>query len=377
MRSNKNFNWGPGLFIIIYHILLFITLPIYLYYAHIQWSTIIASVVLLYVTGISITGGYHRFYAHRTYKTNTFIEGVVLFFASMAGQGSALRWAYDHRLHHAHVDTDKDPYSIKKGFLYAHMLWLFEKPNEIDSKVVPDLLKNKLVMFQHRFVGSCMIVTNAIAFLFVGWLLNDYWGAFFLALWTRLFTLHHFTWFINSLAHTWGEKPFSEEHSAVDNYFLSMVTFGEGYHNYHHTFANDYRNGIKWYHFDPTKWVIWTLSKLRLIHSLKVTDPFTIKRKIVLEKKDMMLDQIKKLFSDKKEVLEKEVQELSDRIVAKMSEFAKLKEKYWNCKNSNVEKQVLYMLKQELKQLKKSIKSDWKYWSNLSRHIRHLTAQTA
>lgn len=237
MRSNKNFNWGPGLFIIIYHILLFITLPIYLYYAHIQWSTIIASVVLLYVTGISITGGYHRFYAHRTYKTNTFIEGVVLFFASMAGQGSALRWAYDHRLHHAHVDTDKDPYSIKKGFLYAHMLWLFEKPNEIDSKVVPDLLKNKLVMFQHRFVGSCMIVTNAIAFLFVGWLLNDYWGAFFLALWTRLFTLHHFTWFINSLAHTWGEKPFSEEHSAVDNYFLSMVTFGEGYHNYHHTFC--------------------------------------------------------------------------------------------------------------------------------------------
>lgn len=91
----------------------------------------------------------------------------------------------------------------------------------------------------------------------------------------------------------------------------------------------------------------------------------------------MMLDQIKKLFSDKKEVLEKEVQELSDRIVAKMSEFAKLKEKYWNCKNSNVEKQVLYMLKQELKQLKKSIKSDWKYWSNLSRQIRHLTAQTA
>src|SRR5206468_2641426 len=143
-----------------------------------------------------------------------------------------------------------------------------------DPKVVPDLMKNRLVMFQDRFIGTWMILSNAIAFLLVGWLLNDFLGAFVISLWTRLFTLHHFTWFINSLAHTWGDKPFSQEQSAVDNYIISLLTFGEGYHNYHHTFANDYRNGIRWYHFDPTKWLIWSLHKLGLAFDLKRMNSF-------------------------------------------------------------------------------------------------------
>ncbi|WP_226996137.1 hypothetical protein [Candidatus Protochlamydia sp. W-9] len=145
---------------------------------------------------------------------------------------------------------------LKKGVLVAHCLWILEKTKKIEAKVVPDLIKNHLVQFQLKYDFLCMLISNGIAFLVVGWFLDDHMGAFFLACWTRLFLLHHFTWFINSLAHTWVDRPFCQEQSAVNNYMLALLTFGEDYHNYHRTFCNDHRNGIRWSHFDPTKWLI-------------------------------------------------------------------------------------------------------------------------
>lgn len=373
MFNKKQINWGPAIVLITYQTLLLTTLPFYFYYNSPSISMIIASIILLYLTGLSITGGYHRLYSHRTYRTNIVVESIILFFASMAGQGSALRWCFDHRLHHAYVDTDNDPYSIKRGFWYAHFLWILEKPKPIDPKVVPDLMKNKLVMFQDRFAGTCMIGSNLIAFLVVGALLGDYTGAFFLALWTRLFALHHFTWFINSLAHTWGDKPFSQEQSAVNNYVISLLTFGEGYHNYHHTFANDYRNGIRWFHFDPTKWLIWTLNKLGLAYDLKMMSSYAIKRKLILEHKNLLLEQIKSYWNDKTSELEKQVNEISDRIMSKISDFSQLKDRYQamkqTVKSQNDGYESVKALRQEIKSLKKSLQSDWRQWAALSHSI--------
>ncbi|HRD55163.1 MAG TPA: fatty acid desaturase, partial [Parachlamydiaceae bacterium] len=230
MTLKKEINWVPVLFLSIYQSLLLLGLPFYFYYYTPSFTLLGISFILLYLTGFSITAGYHRYYAHKSYKTNTFIESILLFFGSMTAQGSALRWAFDHRIHHAHVDTDEDPYNINRGFFYAHFGWIIDKPREIESRFVPDLLKNKLVMFQHEHIGKLIISTNLIVFLFVGWLLNDYMGAFVISLWLRMFALHHFTWFINSLAHMFGDKPFSQEQTAVNNYLLAMLTFGEGYH---------------------------------------------------------------------------------------------------------------------------------------------------
>src|SRR4051812_36036067 len=95
----KSINWGPSIFLITYQVILLALLPFYLYYTPPSWPVICTAIVLLYVTGISVTGGYHRFYSHRTYKMNRWMEGIMLFFASMAGQGSALRWSFDHRNH--------------------------------------------------------------------------------------------------------------------------------------------------------------------------------------------------------------------------------------------------------------------------------------
>lgn len=367
--KTKGFNWGPALFLIIYQILFLGTFPIYLWFQTPSWGVWIAAVLLLYMTGIGITGGYHRYYSHKSYKTNRFIESIILFFSSMSIQGSALRWSFDHRLHHAHVDTDEDPYSIKKGFWYAHFLWMLEKPKEIDPKVVPDLLKNKLVMFQHKHDFLLMTLTNVLAFLFVGWLCNDYWGAFFVATWLRIFTLHHFTWFINSLAHTWGDKPFCQEQTAVNNYIIALLTFGEGYHNYHHTFANDYRNGIRWYQYDPTKWLIWTLNKLGLTYALRTMDPGTIKKRLVIERKNLLLEQIKGSWASKKEELTKQIHEISERLLEQLSQFNQLKEKYRQLKKEACERDLLQELKFEIKLIRKKIKDDWHQWARLSRTI--------
>jgi stearoyl-CoA desaturase (Delta-9 desaturase) len=369
MLNFKNgFNWGPALFLIVYQIVLLAALPVYFYFATPSISLFVITFVLLYITGLSITGGYHRFYSHRTFKTNRLMEWVLLFFGSMAGQGSALRWSFDHRNHHAHVDTDEDPYSIKKGFWYAHFLWILEKPSKIESKTVSDLLNNRLVVLQDRYYALFFLGTNILAFLTVGWLLNDYLGALVLAVGLRLFLLHHFTWFINSLAHTWGDKPFSQEHSAVNNYIISLLTFGEGYHNYHHTFANDYRNGIYWYQFDPTKWLIWILSKCGLVKNLRRMDKFTIKKRLVIEHKQLLIDRLKQSWADKCNEWEPIVNELSDKLVAKISDFSQLKNRYYELK-AQCSETTLQDLKREMKELKKSLRHDWKQWSRLSRAI--------
>ena len=366
----KNFNWGPALYIIGYHLLLLISLPLYFSHFIPSWQIITTSAILLYITGLGVTAGYHRLYSHSTYKIHPIVEAVLLFFATMATQGSTLRWSFDHRHHHAFVDTDRDPYSIKKGFWYAHFLWLLEKPKEIEDKVVRDLLKKPLIRFQHRFYAPLMLLTNGLASLFFGWCFGDYLGAFLFVWFVRLFFLHHFTWFINSLAHTWGARTFCKELSAVDNYLISLVTFGEGYHNYHHTFSYDYRNGIRWYHFDPTKWLIWTLSKLGLASQLKKNQRHFIEKRIILERKQLLLDKIHSSFSDYKKAWEEQVIILTDSIIDKLQQVRQAKESYLELKRSKKrKKESLSELRLQIKSIKNKLKEEHRNCKILSRQV--------
>lgn len=369
----KGFNWPTGLFVIIYHTTLLIMLPIYFYYCSPSWAMIVTTVVLYFATGISITAGYHRLYSHTTYKASPWVEKIIIFLASMAAQGSALRWSFEHRIHHAFVDTDRDPYSIKKGFWYAHILWLFRKPLPIDKKVVSDLMRNPLLVFQHEHYTACMFGSNIAVFLLVGFLLNDFIGAFVLAWWTRLFFLHHSTWFINSLAHTWGSRSFSQEQSAVDNYIISLLTFGEGYHNYHHTFANDYRNGIRWYHFDPTKWLIWALNRCGLAYGLKKMNKYHIKERMVETHKTELIELVKRSLHARKEELETTVANVSKDIVEKLTEMRKLREYYISSKKEGTaDKDTLKQHDAAIKSLNKSLRVDWKRFKLLSKNIMRL-----
>lgn len=360
--------WTVSIYIIGYHLALLIGLPFYFMNNSPRGWLFGAAAIILYVSGLAVTVGYHRFYSHTSFKTNKYVEAVLLFFGSMATQGSALKWSCDHRRHHAFIDTDRDPYSITKGFMHAHMFWLFRYTEPIDKKVVGDLYRNKLVMFQDKYYGRLMIVTNVLMTLSMGYLFNDYLGAFVITWGIRLFFLHHFTWFINSLAHTWGAQKFSQEHTAVDNYAISFLTFGEGYHNYHHTFANDYRNGVKWYNFDPTKWVIWTLSKFKLTTGLRRTNKYRIKEKMVLETKNKISDKLKNFWSDNKKVLEGKADSIADDLMNKLSEVRTLVTEY-NAKKNEMSKDQLKTLKTNIKTMKKNLHNDWQSWKKFTRDV--------
>jgi len=371
----KKLRWTPaGIFITIHHLAALIGLPFYFYYSPPGWSIIIATFVLLFLTELGIGAGYHRFYAHCAYKLNKIVEGFFAFFATMATQGQILKWSHDHRLHHKYVDGDRDPYNVEKGFWYAHVLWIFEDQEPIQEKNVPDLFANKLVMFQYRYYVLLTILSNTLVSLFVGWLTGDYIGAFIMCWGVRLLLSYHLTWFINSLAHYWGEQSYSKELSARDNAILAFLTVGEGYHNYHHTFPADYRNGVRFFHFDPVKWTIWTLSKLGLAKDLRQyqhenvvarllhLDTRLLKQRLTLiaENPGALRAVLMRRAVDSQLALETHIEHLADRLKNRKAEIINLVRMYRH--KGREEKRLL---KNRIKTARQKYAEDWKSWSQL------------
>ncbi|MGH8140121.1 MAG: acyl-CoA desaturase [Steroidobacteraceae bacterium] len=241
-------------------------------------------VLFLYANGMSITGGYHRLWAHRAYDAHWSLRLFYLVFGTMALQNSVFAWASGHRSHHLNVDdVDRDPYSIRRGFWFAHMGWMVrEYPSgKPDFTNIPDLRRDPMLTFQHRFYVPLALTVNFGLPLAVGWLIGDLWGTFILAGILRLVVSHHVTFFINSLAHMWGSRPYTDENTARDNPILAFFTYGEGYHNFHHIFAHDYRNGVRWWQWDPTKWLIASLQWVGLTRRLRRTPVFQIQRALL------------------------------------------------------------------------------------------------
>ncbi len=356
-------DWVSTIFIVTYHLALFVGLPLYLMAYSPSWALIGWTVFFFLATTISITAGYHRYYSHRTYKVKKPVEWGLLFFGTLAVQGSVLRWAFDHRLHHTFIDGERDPYGTPQGFWQSHILWMFTHGEPFDDRFLGELKEDKLLQFQHKYFGWLIAATNILVVLFVGWLTGDYIGSFVFIFLLRLFLAHHCTWFINSLAHIWGSKPYSTEHSAVNNFILAILTSGEGYHNYHHTFASDYRNGIKWYQYDPTKYFIWTLSKLGLASGLKRTDPLMIKKKLVQADRKMLTDHLSMLDVDM-QAFQDAVETLSAKLTASFTSAKNTLDKY-RATDKKANKSEWIELRAKYKELKKEISQDLKTWRRL------------
>ncbi len=241
-------------------------------------------VFFLIANGMAITAGYHRLWAHRAYEAHWVVRLFYLVFGTMALQNSAFAWCSGHRTHHLHVDDeDLDPYSARRGFWFSHIGWMLrEYPSGRENfSNIPDLKKDPMLVFQHRHYVPLALLTNFGLPLAAGLLFHDVLGMLILAGVLRLVWSHHVTFFINSLAHMWGTRPYTEDNSARDNPVLAVVTYGEGYHNFHHLFAHDYRNGVRWWQWDPTKWLIAALQPLGLTRRLKRTPVFQIQRALL------------------------------------------------------------------------------------------------
>lgn len=237
---------------------------------------LIPAVIMYVLTGFSITGGYHRLFAHRSYQANPIIKLFYLLFGAAAGENSVLKWATDHRIHHQNVDTDGDPYDISQGFFYAHMGWIIRKQSLAAANYPKDLMNDKLVMWQDKYLLPITLLTNLIPCLIVGYLTGSWLGSFAIVGFLRVTGVQHATFFINSLCHMLGKRPYDDTQTARDSFFMALLTFGEGYHNFHHTFQIDYRNGVRWYQWDPTKWTVNLMSRVGLAYNLKRTSELSI-----------------------------------------------------------------------------------------------------
>ena len=261
-----------------------IGVPAYALLEGFHWSAWLGFALVLGANGMSITMGYHRLWAHNSYKTHPVIKWMLALFGAAALQNSILIWASGHRTHHRHVDHhDKDPYSASRGLWYSHIGWMLRRypSGEPDFSNAADLQRDKIVMWQHNHYGSIALAMNFIPALLLGWITGDWVANLLLAGVLRLVVSHHTTFFINSLAHFWGRRPYTQENSARDNDILALFTYGEGYHNFHHIFQNDYRNGVRWWQFDPTKWSIAILSWMGLAKDLRRTPNFKIREAMV------------------------------------------------------------------------------------------------
>jgi stearoyl-CoA desaturase (delta-9 desaturase) len=284
----------------------------------------ISLVVLLLLNGMSITAGYHRLWAHRAYQAHWTVRLPLMLFGAMALQQSILVWASQHRIHHRFVDdVERDPYSAKRGFWFSHVGWILRnyKSGEPDFSNARDLERDPLVRFQHRYYYVIAIGMNIGLPLALGWLVGDVWGVMLLGGVVRLVISHHATFLINSAAHKWGTQPYTDENTARDNPVLAFLTHGEGYHNFHHIFQNDYRNGVRWWQWDPTKWLIATFAGLGLATNLKRVPTMWIRRAQVA----MQLKRAESALEQRRAALaatdEPQLERLRARIAAEYASF--------------------------------------------------------
>jgi len=273
-------NWTTSSFLIGTFVLSLTALPVYVWFFGIDWFQFAVAAALVLLTGFSITLGYHRLFSHMAFRARMPIRLLVLILGSAAFENSALMWASEHRRHHKHVDHEEDPYDITKGFFHAHIGWLLFKllPHPPFDNV-NDLKKDRLVMWQHRHVHLLAVLTSFVVPALLGAIWDGWVGAlggFLIGGVAKVVVVQHCTFFINSACHTIGRQPYSTRCSARDSLFMALFTFGEGYHNYHHEFQHDYRNGVKLWDWDPTKWIIWSMAKLRLVSGLRRVPPSLI-----------------------------------------------------------------------------------------------------
>ncbi len=240
-----------------------IGVPAYGYFKGYVWLDWAVLAILYVASGLGITVGYHRLFTHRSFTCPDWIKVILLVAGGWAFENSALKWCSDHGRHHRYVDTGQDPYNAQRGFWYSHCGWLMEDGSAYyTEEFTPWLRKDWTVMWQYRHYA--LVVSSGLLLPFlVGLVYGDLErgvGCLMLAGIGRMFLVLNSTFCINSVCHLWGSQPYDKSNSSRDCWWVSLITMGEGYHNYHHAFPRDYRNGPRWYNFDPSKWLIFWLS---------------------------------------------------------------------------------------------------------------------
>ncbi|KAJ1852360.1 stearoyl-CoA 9-desaturase [Coemansia sp. RSA 1822] len=286
------------------HIILLATTPLLALYGiattNVRSETLALMVVVYLISGLGITAGYHRLWAHTAYSATYPLQVFLALAGSAAVQGSIFWWARDHRVHHRYTDTFRDPYNALEGFWHSHLGWMLVKKDRrrLGYADTSDLKTDPVIRWQHKYYPLLVLTFGVFVPILIaglGW--GDWRGGFFYAVVLRMVLLHHATFCINSLAHTIGRRSYDDVQTARDSWITALVTMGEGYHNFHHQFPNDYRNAIRFYQYDPTKWFIRIASTMGLAYDLKTFPANEIEKgQIQMRMKELEMKRAKLAF---------------------------------------------------------------------------------
>jgi fatty-acid desaturase len=264
MSNQQKANWPVTIVMVILHAGAIAALFFF------SWKVLAATVVLYWMTtGLGISMGYHRLHTHRSYKVP---QGLEYFFAvcgTLTLEGGPISWVATHRIHHQNSDLPGDPHSPNEGAWWAHAGWLLtgesnHNNTRVMSKYAPDLAKDRFYVWlnNNHWVPN---VALALLLFAIGGFPLMLWGVFF-----RVVFGLHATWLVNSATHMWGGRRFVTRDNSRNNWWVALITFGEGWHNNHHAHPTSARHGLAWYEFDPSWIQIKLLKFLGIARSVRV-----------------------------------------------------------------------------------------------------------
>jgi fatty-acid desaturase len=267
-------NWFTTTFMALFHLGAVAALFLF------SWQAlVIAAVLYVFAINMGIGMGYHRLLTHRGYKTPKWVEHFLAVCGTLALEGGPIFWVATHRIHHQFSDKTGDPHTPTEGGWWAHVGWILHGPGlhyetELLSRYTPDLARDKFMVWLSKYHWVPM-VTIAFSLLIVGTLTGGWYMGWSLVTWAiflRVVVGLHATWLVNSATHLWGSRRFETRDDSRNNWWVALLTGGEGWHNNHHAHPVSARHGLRWYEFDPNYYGIWLLKQIGLAKSVKVAE---------------------------------------------------------------------------------------------------------
>jgi stearoyl-CoA desaturase (delta-9 desaturase) len=239
----------------------------------VSWRDIALLAGLYIPISLGVTAGFHRILTHRSFRAHSAVRVGLLILGSMAIEGPAIEWAANHLKHHALADRAGDPHSPVHGLVHSHLGWLLSRERAEPDMYCRTLLNDPLVVFVHRLFPLWVVLSLVIPFALGGWT-GLLWGGL-----VRVFFVHHVTWSVNSICHTFGRRAYATTDRSRNQWTVGLLAMGEGWHNNHHAFPRSAVHGLDAWQLDVSAWVIAALEPLRLANEVQRITPEALARK--------------------------------------------------------------------------------------------------
>jgi stearoyl-CoA desaturase (delta-9 desaturase) len=270
IKERGSINWNTSIFMIIFHVGAIAALFM------LSWKAVAVALVLRWISGsLGVGMGFHRLLTHRGYKTPKLVEYFLTVCGLLSMEGGSINWVVTHRIHHAHTDKPGDPHTPRDGRWWSHMGWILkgtaqQHGEEVNWRYAPDLMRDPVHIWLNRLYFVPLIICGLLLLAFGGW------SYLMVGVFLRVAVGLHFTWLVNSATHIWGKRRFATTDLSTNNWWVALLSFGEGWHNNHHAHPRAARHGLTWYEVDVSWWGIRALQFLGLAWDIKLISKLQI-----------------------------------------------------------------------------------------------------